>query len=202
MLDYLRKTTPPGEPDAVLAAMDRFAREQRFLMNIGDVKGQILRRALTSSGARDVLELGTYCGYSAILIAQQLPAGGHLDSLEVNLEYATTAREIIAHAGMADRVTVHHGTAADVIPAMKKSYELVFIDHWKNQYLPDLLLIEEADLIHPGSYVVADNIGMFDATGYLDHVRDCGRYENTNHEAHMEYNDTVFDAVEVSILKH
>ena len=51
VLDYLRKTTPPGDPGAALAAMDRFAREQRFLMNIGDVKGQILREALKSSSS-------------------------------------------------------------------------------------------------------------------------------------------------------
>ncbi len=200
-LEFLRRTVPPGNPSETLAAMDTFAREQRFLMNVGDVKGLILSRALKKSGAGNVLELGTYCGYSAILMAQQLASGGHVDSLELNAEYAATARQIIEHAGMAERVSVHVGAAVDIIPTLKRQYDLVFIDHWKNHYLADLLAIEEAQLIKPGSYVVADNIGMFDATGYLDHVRDCGRYDNTNHKAHMEYNDTIFDAVEVSILR-
>ena len=199
LLLYLRENAPPGDPVALLGAMDVFAREQRFLMNVGDVKGRILVDALQRSGAGHVLELGTYCGYSAILMAHHLAGEGHVDSLECNAAYAAVARQIIEYAGLADRVTVHEGTAADIIPTLEKRYQLVFIDHWKQRYLPDLKRIEQASLIATGSYVVADNIGIFDATGYLDYVRDCGCYENTNHEAHMEYNDTIFDAVEVSI---
>ena len=201
LLDYLLQHTPANDPEAVLAAMDDFAREQRFLMNVGNVKGRILTEALTRSGAGRVLELGTYCGYSAILMAHTLGEEGHVDSLELNVRHAEVSRAIIAHAGLSDRISVHMGAAADIIPSLQHQYQLVFIDHWKNKYLPDLLLIEEHELIQPGSFVVADNIGMFDASGYLDHVRDCGRYDNTNHEAHMEYNDTIFDAVEVSVLR-
>jgi catechol O-methyltransferase len=201
LLSYLREQTPAGDPVAALASMDRFAREQRFLMNVGDIKGRILVDALRRSGAGNVLELGTYCGYSAILMASHLQGNGHVDTLELNERYAATAREIIDHVGLSQRITVHLGAAADIIPTLKKQYELVFIDHWKDRYLADLKHIEEAALIRSGSVVVADNIGLFDASGYLDHVRDCGRYCNTNHEAHMEYNDTIFDAVEVSVMK-
>ncbi len=201
VLDYLRAQAEPDDPADVLRAMDTFAREQRFLMNVGDIKGRILIDALERSGAGNVLELGTYCGYSAILMAQHLEPGGHVDSLELNPAYAAVAREIIDYAGLADRITVHEGEAAAIIPGLQKRYDLVFIDHGKNMYLADLKRIEAASLIGEGSYVVADNIGIFDATGYLDYVRDCGHYDNTNHEAHMEYNDTIFDAVEVSIRR-
>jgi catechol O-methyltransferase len=199
VLQYLRDNTSPGDPAAALAAMDEFAREQRFLMNVGDVKGRILTDALLASGAGNVLELGTYCAYSAILMAHHLHQG-HVDSLEFNPEYAA-AQQIIEHAGLSDKITVHTGAAADIIPTLGKQYELVFIDHWKDLYLSDLQLIENHQLIRPGSHVVADNIGMFDATAYLDHVRQCGHYDNTNYPAHMEYSDTVYDAVEVSILR-
>lgn len=201
LLNYLRTQSAPDDPAEVLRAMDAFAREQRFLMNVGDIKGRILVNALERSGAGNVLELGTYCGYSAILMAQHLENGGHVDSLELNPGYAAVAREIIDYAGLGDRITVHEGAAEAIIPSLKKHYELVFIDHGKSMYLADLKRIEAASLISDGSFVVADNIGIFDATGYLDYVRDCGRYDNTNHEAHMEYNDTIFDAVEVSIRR-
>ncbi len=200
VIDYLRRHCEPGNPSGTLAAMDQFARERRFLMNVGDVKGKILTDALSDSGAGNVLELGTYCAYSAILMASHLD-NGQVDSLEFNPDYAEAAREIIEFAGLGDRITVHLGAAADIIPTLGRVYELVFIDHWKDQYLADLELIEAHELIRPGSYVVADNIGMFDATSYLDHVRNCGRYDNTNYPAHLEYNDSVFDAVEVSVLR-
>jgi catechol O-methyltransferase len=202
VLQYLQDRIDPGNPTATLEAMDAFARQKRFLMNVGDVKGKILTQALARSGAGNVLELGTYCGYSAILMALHLKGSGHVDSLEMNPGNAEAARAIIEFAGLSEKITVHTGAAGDIIPSLGRQYDLVFIDHWKNQYLPDLLLIESSEVIKPGSYVVADNIGMFDATGYLDHVRDSGRYDNTNHQAHMEYNDTIFDAVEVSILRH
>ena len=96
---------------------------------------------------------------------------------------------------------MHLGAAADIIPTLGRVYDLVFIDHWKDQYLPDLELIEAHELIRPGSHVVADNVGMFDATSCLDHVRSCGRCDNTDYPAHLEYNDSVFDAVEASVLR-
>jgi catechol O-methyltransferase len=201
LLQYLLETTPPGDPPATLRAIDEFARSQRFLMTVGDIKGRILSRALVAAGATRVLELGTYCGYSAMLMAHQLGPEGHLDSVEMNPDHADAAAAIIAHAGLSDRITLHVGKAVDVIPSLAGAYQLVFIDHWKSRYLPDLLAIEQASLIAPGSVVVADNVGVFDASGYLDHVRGCGRYRNTNHEAHMEYNETILDAVEVSVMR-
>jgi catechol O-methyltransferase len=201
VLQYLRDNVPPGDPAATLEAMDTFARSQRFLMNVGDVKGRILVEQLQQSGAGNVLELGTYCGYSAILMGQHLVGKGHIDSLEVNPEVAATAREIIDHAGLSEVVTVHEGAAGNVIPGLQKTYQLVFIDHWKDQYLPDLLTMEAHDVTAPGTIIVADNVGMFDAGGYLSHVRESGRYENRHYDAHMEYSDTIYDAVEVSVVK-
>jgi catechol O-methyltransferase len=201
LLDHLLAHVPPGDPAAIIAAMDEFACKQRFLMNVGDVKGRILVKQLQASGAGNVLELGTFCGYSAILMGQYLVGSGHIDSLEKNPATATVARRIIEHAGLSDVVTVHEGAAADIIPTLDKVYQLVFIDHWKDQYLPDLLAIEAHGVTAPGTIVVADNVGMFEAGGYLSHVRSCGRYDNTHYDTHMEYSDTIYDAVEVSVVR-
>ena len=201
LLDHLLAHVPPGDPAAVISAIDEFARKQRFLMNIGDVKGRILVNQLNISEAGNVLELGTFCGYSAILMGQHLVGRGHIDSLEKDPATAAVARRIIDHAGLSEVITVHEGTAADLIPTLDKVYQLVFIDHWKDQYLPDLLVIEAQGVIAPGTIVVADNVGMFDAGGYLSYVRSCGRYDNTHYDAHMEYSDTIYDAVEVSVVR-
>ncbi|MGI9294803.1 MAG: O-methyltransferase [Pseudomonadales bacterium] len=201
VLEYIRDTTDRGDAQGVLQAMDEFARKRRFLMNIGDEKGLILIQALKDSAAKQVLELGAYCGYSAVLMAQQLGAEGHLDSVEINAEYADATRTIVEHAGLGDKVTVHTGAAADIVPKLGKQYHLVFIDHWKDKYLSDLKVIEQADALRSGSYVVADNIGMFDASEYLDYVRHGGRYQSSNHPAHMEYYESVADAVEISIYQ-
>ncbi len=201
VLSYVRQNVTPNDPGALLAAMDRFARDQRFLMNVGDVKGRILLDQLRASGAGNVLELGTYCGYSAILMASQLKDGGHVDSLELNADNAAVARELIEYAGLTDKVTVHEGAAAALIPTLTKTYQMVFIDHWKDQYLPDLKVIEDSGVTVVGSVIVADNVGMFDAGGYLSHVRESGRYQNSHYDAHMEYSDTIYDAIEVSVVK-
>ena len=79
-LRYARQHAAAGDPDSVLAALDRFGREQRFLMNVGDEKGLVLDDLVRGVGAdARILELGCFCGYSAIRIARLLgPAGRDL----------------------------------------------------------------------------------------------------------------------------
>jgi len=201
VLEYLKKNVPAGDPAATLDAMDEFARKRRFLMNVGDVKGAILKQALTDAGAQSALELGAYCGYSAVLIAAHMGEGSHLDSIEINPDNADASRQVIEHAGLSDRVTVHTGAAREIIPELGQQYDLIFVDHWKDLYLPDLQVAEQSNCLKPGSHVVADNVGMFNAADYLGHVRDCGLYDSTSHDTHMEYQEEVSDAVEISIYR-
>eukprot|EP00879_Flechtneria_rotunda_P022609 GHRR01023875.1.p2 GENE.GHRR01023875.1~~GHRR01023875.1.p2 ORF type:complete len:102 (+),score=23.65 GHRR01023875.1:234-539(+) len=70
LLDYVKKTAEPDNPQAVLNAIDHYAHTQEFYMNVGDAKGKVLIAELHKlPAAKAVLELGTYCGYSAILLA-------------------------------------------------------------------------------------------------------------------------------------
>jgi len=200
VLDYVKKTAPPGQPDAVLQAMDEFARQQSWLMNIGPKKGKILQEALVSAGARHVLEIGAYCGYSATLIGQHLkPVGGSLISVEKSRRCADIAKQMVEHAGLSQCVEFRAGTLADHISHFDKPFDAVLLDHWKDEYLPDLQRIEAAGLLRRGSVVVADNIEFFDVPDYLDYVRHSGGYTSTFHKSSVEYNDTIPDGVEVSI---
>lgn len=201
-LAFARANARPGDPESVLTALDRFGREQSFLMNVGDRKGEILDAELRRARPARVLEIGAFCGYSAVRIARLLREwDGSLRSIEASRAHAEVARETVALAGLADRVEVIHGKAEDVIPTLAGPFDLVFLDHWKDLYLPDLRRIEAHGLLRPGSVVVADNVGLFDVGDYLDYVRSGGRYESRNVASSVEYRDALPDAVEISLFR-
>jgi catechol O-methyltransferase len=199
---FVEEHARAGDPDDVLRALDRFAREVRFLMSVGPEKGPLMAELLDPlpAGAR-VLELGAYCGYSAILIAQHLGPQGRLVSVENDPVAVEVARANVAHAGLADRVQVVEGASTEVIPSLTGPFDLVFLDHWKDLYATDLKRIEACGLLRPGSTVVADNVGeVFGAAKYLDYVRGCGRYDSQHRPATIEYS-AIPDAVEISIYR-
>jgi catechol O-methyltransferase len=198
--DFVEETARKGDPQDVLRAMDRFARERRFLMNVGPEKGPLMAELIgrLPAGAR-VLELGAYCGYSAIMIADQLDPEGRVTSIEADPVSVRASRANVAYAGYADKVEVLEGLSSEVIHTLDGVFDLVFLDHWKDLYERDLRLIEERGLLRAGSTVVADNVGeLFGAGAYLDYVRSCGRYESENRPAHIEYSELP-DAVEISV---
>jgi catechol O-methyltransferase len=191
-----------GDPADVLATMDRYATEIRFLMNVGPEKGPLVQElvAQLSDSAR-VLELGAFCGYSAILFASRLGPGGRVISVELGEESVEAARANVAFAGLSEQVEIVQGDAAEVIPGLRGPFDLVFLDHWKAFYQRDLIAIEQAGLLRAGSLVVADNVGeIFAPEEYLDYVRGCGRYESEHRESTIEYTD-IPDAVEISIYR-
>ncbi len=199
--DYVAENAPAGDPGAALLAMDEFA-EKRFLMNIGPEKGPLVRELLAKlpSDAR-ILELGAFCGYSAILLATTLGPEGRITSIEKSSAAATASAANVAHAGLSDRVEVIHGSSSEVIPTLEGPFDLVFLDHWKDLYKPDLESIEKSGLLRPGSIVVADNVGkVFGAEPYLEYVRGCGRYDSENRTATIEYTQ-IPDAVEISVYR-
>lgn len=202
VLDYVKINAPPNDPSAVLQAMDEFAVKQRWLMNVGPKKGQILLNTLRSADVTRMLEIGAYCGYSAVLAGQYLSgSNGYLVSIEKSKRCASVARQIVEHAGLSQCVEFCEGTLTDHIGSFNEPFDAVFLDHWKDEYLPDLQRIEAAGLLSPGSVVIADNIEFFDVPDYLQHVRDSGAYASTFHESSVEYNDRIPDGVEVSIYQ-
>jgi len=111
-------------------------------------------------GARTVLEFGTLGGYSTILLARALPAGGRLITLEANAEYAEVARRSIGRAGLAAVVDLRVGPALETLPALEEEgagpFDLTFIDADKVN-TPNYFAwaLGHSD---PGSLIVADNV--------------------------------------------
>ena len=80
-VEYVLANARPGDIDDVLATIDRFAYERSFLINVGDEKGRILDTAVRRAQTTLALELGTYCGYSALRIARAAPLCGALAAI-------------------------------------------------------------------------------------------------------------------------
>jgi len=201
---YVEQDATAGDPQSVIASMDAFAKERRFLMNVGGEKGDILLDELISVRAKRVLELGAYCGYSAVLMGDYLKrTGGKLVSIEANPRNAEMAQRVVNHAGLGEVVEFKLGKGSERIPDLEEPFDLVFIDHWKDDYLSDLKALEERGLLAPGARIVADNVGIFSKTlePYLTYVRESECYESVHYRTQMEYSDDISDGVEVSVWK-
>jgi catechol O-methyltransferase len=200
----------PGDIDDAIRAIDEFAYEQKFLINVGDQKGLILDAAIERAQAKTVMELGAYVGYSALRIARKLPPGGKLFSVEFSAANAEIARRIITHAGAQDRVTFVVGYLGDggaTLAHLEKviapgTLDLVFVDHAKDAYLPDLQRILEAGWLHPGSVVVADNVRFPGAPAYQAYMNaeEGKRWRTRAHETYAEYQTMFKDVVLESTL--
>jgi predicted O-methyltransferase YrrM len=145
---YVVARARAGDVDDVIRVIDHFARHVSFLINVGAEKGKILDNAVERTQPRRLLELGTYCGYSALRMARVMPREARLYSVEFNTANAEIARRILAHAGVEDRVSVIVGTLGDggeTIRTLRPehnfvtgSLDLVFLDHDRKAYLSDL----------------------------------------------------------------
>ncbi|HZU80758.1 MAG TPA: class I SAM-dependent methyltransferase [Acidimicrobiales bacterium] len=124
-------------------------------MMVGAVEGRFLELLVFALGARRVLEIGTFSGYSAIAMAAGLAPGGTLTTCELSPVHAAVAREAIAASGYADRVEVVEGPALQTVSGLDGPFDFVFIDADKGNYLA----YYEAVLpkLAPHGLIAADN---------------------------------------------
>src|SRR5437762_1300294 len=129
-------------------------------ISVSAPQGKFLKLLAQSIDARRILEIGTLAGYSAIWLAQALPPGGRLVTLEVDATHAGVARANIAQAGFAGVVEIREGAALDSLKAMidggAAPFDLIFIDADKPSY--PLYLPLAVALSHAGTLIIADNI--------------------------------------------
>lgn len=173
MDDYLAACSSPPSP--ALAALDaRTQREdwaRRFAdadtrialeaeMLSGHVEGQLLRMLVALTGARDVLEIGLFTGYSALAMAEALPAGGRIVGCELDPYAADIARQHFAQAGLGGCLDLRVGPAQDTLSTLVEqgeAFDLVFIDADKTGYTRYLRALLDGRLVRPGGLIVADN---------------------------------------------
>jgi catechol O-methyltransferase len=199
-----------GDIDDVLATIDRFAYEKSMLMNVGDEKGELLDAAVLRAAPSLILALGTYCGYGSLRLARAAPTA-RVYSVEFSAANAEVARRIWAHAGVDDRVTCVVGTLGDggkTLDALAHEHgfaagklDLMFIDHDKRAYLPDLQSILDRGWLHRGSIVVADNVRIPGAPRYRAYMTEQQgkQFDTVEHKTHVEYQTIMPDLVLESV---
>ncbi len=203
---YVTDNVAAGDLDGAIEAVDRFCYERSVMMNVGDEKGRILDEAIRRAGPKRLLEVGTYCGYSALRTIRAMPADAHLYCVELSEDNAAIARRILAHAGVGDRATVVTGTLGDdhTMDELESAHsfgpgtlDFVFVDHDKAAYLPDLRRIMQRRWLRPGAVVVADNVRIPGAPEYRSYMREeQGRaWRTVEHRTHVEYQTMLRDLV-------
>ncbi len=125
-------------------------------MQVDVIEGRFLQMLVRLSGAKSILELGMFTGYSALMMAEALPEDGHLVTCEIDPKAEAIARRYFAESPHGDKITIRMGPALDTIKTLSGPLDLVFIDadkvNYSNYYEACLPLLKS------GGLVVADNV--------------------------------------------
>jgi caffeoyl-CoA O-methyltransferase len=129
---------------------------ERPQMQVDIIEGRFLQMLVRLSGARTILELGMFTGYSALMMAEALPDDGHLITCEIDPKAEAIARRYFAESPHGDKITIRMGPALDTIKTLTGPLDLVFIDadkvNYSNYYQACVPLVK------PGGLIVGDNV--------------------------------------------
>ena len=125
--DYALKNS-----DAELDVLKRLNRETHLKMTMpqmlsGHIQGLMLQMFSKMIRPKNILEIGTFTGYSAICLASGLQDGGKLHTIDVNEEFQEIILRYIKEAGLQDKITLHIGSAVNILPTLKEEFDLVII---------------------------------------------------------------------------
>ena len=174
------------KPDAALdwVIKQTHIRTNHARMLSGMIQGQLLRMLVQMTGAKRILELGTFTGFSAICLASGMPKDGHLDTLELNDELEDLILEGFERAGLEKKIELHIGDCKETLKGLRigmglpevpvcesgthledihassvqdqKLYDIVYMDANKREYCEYYELV--FDMIRPGGLILADNV--------------------------------------------
>jgi len=154
---YAEQHTAPEPP--LLARLTRETHRQTLLprMSSGHVQGRFLSMLSKLLRPRRVLEIGTFCGYAALCLAEGLAPDGLLHTIEIDPEREARIRRYVAAAGVAAQVRLHIGAALDVLPGLvDEVWDLVFIDADKRGN--DAYFEAVIGQVRPGGLLIVDNV--------------------------------------------
>jgi caffeoyl-CoA O-methyltransferase len=131
---YTEAHTTPPEPLLAKLAEETYATMSIPAMLTGGVVGRFLELLVAGTGARNVLEIGTFTGYAALSMAAGLREGGHIHTCDIEPTHAEIAQRYIDESPYADRITIHLGPALETIAELEGEFDFVFIDADKPNY--------------------------------------------------------------------
>lgn len=155
-IDEYIETHSEAEPDYLVNVVRETALQVvNPRMMSGHLQGRLLKMLVGISGAVNILEIGTFSGYSALCMAEGLPECGCLDTIEINDEMENFIRSQLKSHECGSKVNLLIGDALDIIPRLGKVYDMVFIDADKRLYhrYYDLVL----PMVRKGGIILADN---------------------------------------------
>jgi caffeoyl-CoA O-methyltransferase len=157
--DYaVAHSTPPDDLVAELIERTRSAFPGAAVMQISGEQAVLLGMLTRLVGARRAVEVGTFTGLSSLSVARAMPADGRLLCLDVSEEFTAVAREFWAKAGVADRIELRLGPAAESLAALpaEPHLDLAFMDADKGNYAR--YWAELVPRMRPGGLIVVDNV--------------------------------------------
>jgi caffeoyl-CoA O-methyltransferase len=154
--DYTEAFTTP-EPELVQNLIHESERELEYIDTLsGRQTGMLLKLLVQISGARRILEVGTFTGYSALMMADGMPADGLLITLEMNKRYEAISGKYFAEESYSSKIKQLMGNALEIIPTLDGPFDLVYIDADKQNYPEYWKLAREKT--RSGSLIVLDNV--------------------------------------------
>ena len=122
----------------------------------GHLQGRVLSMISKMIHPTNIIEVGTYTGYSALCMAEGLKENGKIHTLDINEEYTSVAKKYFDKSNYKENIIQHIGNAADVIPQLNDKFQLAFLDADKENYSNYFdLIINKMDI---GGYIIADNV--------------------------------------------
>jgi caffeoyl-CoA O-methyltransferase len=153
---FARDHTEPESDLHVRLREETYREMDRPQMQVDVIEGRFLKMLVRLSGARTILEIGTFTGYSALMMAEGLPDDGRLTTCEVDPKAEAIARRYFSESPHGSKITVRMGPALETIKTLSGPLDLVFIDADKSNYSN---YYEAAlPLLKPGGLLIADNV--------------------------------------------
>lgn len=192
---YIRThSTPQSEALAWLERQTNIRTNYPRMLS-GAVQGRFMTMLVQLMKAKNILEIGTFTGYSSICMAYGLPDDGHIDTLELNDEMEDLINEGFDRAGVKDKISLHIGDAKDTLKKLKSNrYDLAYIDANKREYCD--YYSEIIEMLNPGGCILADDI-LWDGKPFEEPVP-----QDKQTQGIVSFNDMVIadPRVEVVIL--
>lgn len=153
---YAEKHTTTASPLFVRLREETFASMESPGMQTGPVEGRFLQLLARMVGARRILEIGMFTGYSGLMMAEALPEGGELITCDVNPKAEAFARRYFAESPHGKKITIRMGPALETIASLKGPLDMVFIDADKENYPAYWDAV--VPLVRSGGIIVGDNV--------------------------------------------
>ncbi|MGK7934850.1 MAG: O-methyltransferase [Xenococcaceae cyanobacterium] len=200
---YLEKCTTPESPALATLAQKTAAEDwsKRFSdqetvrqleqeMLSGHIEGQTLKLFVYMTKAKRILEVGMFTGYSSLAMAEALPEDGEVIACEVDRYVADFARACFERSPHGNKITVEVAPALETLEKLAdihKSFDLIFIDADKKEYIDYFQLILDKDLLNPDGFILVDNT-LLQGQPYLSPPQ-----RTTNGEAIAQFNRSIAD---------